>query len=63
VTAEIEYVIVEGPHIDFRTEFFNAFNTAQFHLPDTNVSSATFGVISFTAVNPRIVQFTLEITF
>lgn len=53
----------EGMHLEFRTEFFNAFNTTQFRPPDTNVSSATVGVISFTVVNPRIVQFSLKMTF
>jgi hypothetical protein len=53
----------EGANIEFRTEFFNAFNTTQFSNPATNVSAATLGVISSTAVNPRIIQFALKLNF
>src|SRR5262249_32456749 len=50
----------EGANIEFRTEFFNAFNTTQFSNPNTNVSAgAAFGTITSTAVNPRIIQFAL----
>ena len=53
----------EQGNIEFRTEFFNAFNTPQFGNPGTNASAATFGVISSTAVNPRIIQFGLKVNF
>lgn len=53
----------ESANVEFRTEFFNAFNTTQFSTPGTNVSAATFGVISSTAVNPRIIQFALKVNF
>jgi hypothetical protein len=53
----------EGANVEFRTEFFNAFNTPQFANPNTNVSSAAFGVISSTSVNPRIIQFALKLNF
>jgi hypothetical protein len=53
----------EGSNLEFRAEFFNAFNTTQFSNPGTNVSAATFGVISSTAVNPRIIQFALKLNF
>jgi len=53
----------EGTNLEFRAEFFNAFNTTQLSNPVTNVSSSTFGVISGTAVNPRIVQFALKLNF
>ena len=53
----------ENANIEFRSEFFNAFNTPQFSNPSTNVSSATFGVITSTAVNPRIIQFALKLNF
>jgi len=48
----------------FRTEFFNATNTPNFANPNTNVSSgASFGRISATANNPRIVQFAAKVLF
>jgi hypothetical protein len=50
----------ENGNIEFRTELFNAFNTPQFAPPNTNVSTPTFGVISATSVNPRIIQFALS---
>jgi hypothetical protein len=53
----------EGANIEFRAEFFNAFNTTQFGNPNTNVSQANFGLISGTAVNPRIVQLALKLNF
>lgn len=53
----------EGTNLEFRAEFFNAFNTTQFSNPSTNVSSATFGVVSSTSVNPRIIQFALKLNF
>jgi hypothetical protein len=55
--------IGEGGNIEFRAEFFNAFNHTQFANPATNVSSATFGVISATSVNSRIIQFALKLNF
>jgi hypothetical protein len=53
----------ENANLEFRTEFFNAFNTTQFGNPGTNVSAATFGVISTTSVNPRVIQFALKLNF
>jgi Carboxypeptidase regulatory-like domain/TonB dependent receptor/TonB-dependent Receptor Plug Domain len=54
---------VEKSAVEFRAEFFNAFNHPQFANPDTNFSSPTFGVISSTAVNPRVGQLALRLTF
>jgi hypothetical protein len=31
--------------------------------PSTNVSSSAFGAITSTAVNPRIIQFSLKLNF
>jgi hypothetical protein len=59
---------VGGLHEDaalvFRAEFFNAFNHAQFSTPvSTDFSSPTFGQITQTAVNPRLIQFALKYVF
>ncbi len=53
----------ESSNIEFRTEFFNAFNHTQFGNPDSNASNPTFGVISTTSVNSRIMQFALKLNF
>jgi len=56
--------IRESKTIQFRTDFFNAFNHAQFANPgDTTIEDGAFGVISATSVAPRIVQFTLKFIF
>ena len=49
--------------INFRSEFFNAFNHPQFCDPDVDFTSPTFGQISCTSVAPRIIQFALKFTF
>ena len=64
--------------IQFRAEFFNAFNTPSFSNPTTGGNiiepspvtgaptffpSATFGKIQSTSVNPRIIQLALKLFF
>ncbi|SPF35634.1 conserved exported hypothetical protein [Candidatus Sulfopaludibacter sp. SbA4] len=49
--------------LEFRTEFFNAFNHAQFANPASNFASASFGQILTTSVNPRVIQFALKLSF
>jgi hypothetical protein len=53
----------ELANVEFRAEFFNAFNTPQFSDPDYEQDSGTFGVIQSTAVAPRIMQFALKLNF
>jgi hypothetical protein len=53
----------DGSSFQFRAEFFNTFNHPQFANPDANFSSPIFGVISRTAVNPRVGQFGLKFSF
>jgi Carboxypeptidase regulatory-like domain/TonB-dependent Receptor Plug Domain len=59
---------VGGIHEDatlvFRTELFNVFNHAQFNNPAVvDVSKSTFGQITTTSVNPRLIQFALKYVF
>jgi hypothetical protein len=50
--------------LDFRAEFFNAFNTVQFAGPATNITSSTFGHIYLNQVNsPRSIQGSLRLSF
>jgi Carboxypeptidase regulatory-like domain/TonB dependent receptor len=53
----------EGTSLQFRAEFYNALNHPQFANPDTNFTSPAFGVISSTAVNPRVIQLALKLAF
>jgi hypothetical protein len=53
----------EKSTIQIRAEFYNALNHPQFANPDTNFTSPTFGVISSTAVNPRVGQLALRFAF
>jgi hypothetical protein len=49
--------------LEFRAEFFNAFNVVNFANPNTNVSAATFGQITATTVSPRIIQLAVRFVF
>jgi hypothetical protein len=53
----------ENMGLDFRTEIFNLWNHAQFGLPSADINSSTFGLISSTVNNPRLIQFGLKLTF
>jgi outer membrane receptor protein involved in Fe transport len=56
--------IRESARAEFRTEFFNAFNRANFALPNNNVLvPATVGTITATAAGPRVIQFALKLAF
>ena len=52
----------ERQTLEFRAEFFNLFNQAQFINPIGNIGSPNFGRILETE-NPRIIQFTLQYMF
>ncbi len=54
--------ITERVTAEFRAEFFNVFNHANFYNPNGTVNSSLFGVIT-TARDPRIGQLALKINF
>jgi hypothetical protein len=55
--------LAEHKELQFRAEFFNAFNHAQFYVPDGNITDGpTFGQVS-KARDPRLIQFALKLLF
>jgi hypothetical protein len=58
--------IWERASLQFRADFFNAFNRVAFGTPDTNFNDVTnggFGKISSQANSPRVIQFGLRVDF
>jgi Carboxypeptidase regulatory-like domain len=55
--------IMERLAVEFRAEFFNIFNHPQFGPPNGTVTSSTFGQVTNTVNNPRLVQFGLKVVF
>ncbi|HYM13316.1 MAG TPA: carboxypeptidase regulatory-like domain-containing protein [Bryobacterales bacterium] len=53
----------EGLKIQFRTEFFNLFNRPDLGQPNATIGNRTFGVITSTTSNPRILQMSLKVEF
>lgn len=53
----------ESKYLEIRGEFFNAFNTPRFGMPNTNFGSATFGVISSQYNSPRHGQIGFRFVF
>ncbi|HXX01211.1 MAG TPA: hypothetical protein VEJ00_08360, partial [Candidatus Acidoferrales bacterium] len=62
-TLEKMFSFRESMNVQFRADFFNLFNHAQFANPEVSTAEATFGQIISTTVNPRIVQFALKVNF
>jgi hypothetical protein len=58
-----KFAIDEKRAIEFRSEFFNAFNNPHFGNPNTSFGNTNFGVIGGTALPPREIQFGLKLTF
>jgi len=54
----------ENMGLNFRAEFFNLFNHAQFGLPVNDINAPNgFGAVNSIVNNPRLVQFGLKLTF
>jgi hypothetical protein len=70
IIKDFPFSFHEGMGLQFRTEFFNLFNHPQFFMPgvgnsgmqDINTPSS-FGVVSNTVNNPRLIQFALKLKF
>jgi len=53
----------ERLNLRFLTEFFNVWNHPAFANPANNLSTATFGTITSTVSNARIIQFALKLEY
>jgi Carboxypeptidase regulatory-like domain len=57
-----EFKFSETKGLEYRAEFFNAFNHAQFNNPSGSFTSSTFGQVT-SARAPRIIQMALKLNF
>jgi hypothetical protein len=56
--------LADGLKLEFRAQAFNVTNTPNFANPASDIgTTSTFGVISATVGNPRILQFALKLTY
>jgi Carboxypeptidase regulatory-like domain/TonB-dependent Receptor Plug Domain len=56
--------LMERMNLEFRAEFFNAFNSTQYQNPDTSFSDGpAFGQITATSVAARVGQLALKVNF
>jgi hypothetical protein len=57
------FPVTERMNLEFRTEFFNAFNVVSFANPINILASANVGQIVSTTTGPRVIQFALKFSF
>lgn len=55
--------ITENQKLEFRSEFFNLFNTTNFANPVNVLTSANFGQVVRTTTGPRVIQFGAKYSF
>jgi hypothetical protein len=60
ISAAKELTFAERYRLEFRSEFFNAFNHTNFANPNVSPESPNFGRTFSTAVGPRTIQFGLK---
>jgi outer membrane receptor protein involved in Fe transport len=62
-SVQKRFRITERVSAQFRAELFNVLNMVSFSNPNSSIASTSFGVITATEGNPRIVQFALKLMF
>jgi Carboxypeptidase regulatory-like domain len=62
ISLSKDFAITEGSHVEFRTDFLNAFNMVSLAPPANNVSNPV-GQITSTVNEPRNIQFALKYVF
>jgi hypothetical protein len=55
-------ILREGHVFEFRSEFYNFPNHTNFRVPNVDIGSTNFGIIT-EARDPRIIQFVLKYEF
>ncbi len=55
--------ITERVNVEWRSEFFNILNVANFANPGGSITASSYGIIRSTTGNPRVVQFALKLAF
>ena len=58
-----EFQPIERVRLSFQADAFNLNNAVHFAAPGTNIDSATFGIFSAMANQPRKLQFSVRVTF
>src|SRR5262249_57889175 len=58
-----QFRVTEILNLQFRTEFFNLFNTPQFDLPNAAIGASNAGTITGVVGSPRQIQFGLKLVF
>ncbi len=53
----------ETTNLEFRWEVFNAFNNVNFNVPVTDIFNRSFGQVTRTIGEPRLMQFALKVNF
>ena len=59
----VKFFPIGDRRIEFRSEFFNAFNNVSFANPVNILASANVGQIVSTSTGPRVIQFALKFNF
>jgi hypothetical protein len=57
------FPVTERAKVEFRSEFFNAFNNVSFQNPDNVIASPSFGQILEPSTGPRVIQLALKVNF
>jgi hypothetical protein len=63
LTAGKSFSITESQKVEFRSDFFNAFNMASYSNPDNGITDSNFGQITAARNNPRQIQFSVRYRF
>ena len=58
-----QIAVTERVRLEWRSEFFNILNVANFANPGGSITAASYGIIRSTTGNPRVIQMALKLAF